>query len=136
MGDIQGGATDVWGEVAPNWPPLDPSLDNACRWWKQWHKTLFWHVLIWLFPTSALVGVTVVWSFGHNVCDQVRNQLGTPGGAKSFPRGAQIFWTMSNIFKLCPTHFSRWGENFLGGLRPPAPPWLRACLRLQPTTLA
>jgi len=28
---------------------------------------------------------------------------------------------MSNIFKLCPTHFSRGGEKILGGLRPPAP---------------
>jgi len=37
---------------------------------------------------------------------QACNQLGTPGGAKSFPRGAQIFKTMSNSFKLCPTHFS------------------------------
>jgi len=33
-------------------------------------------------------------------CRQARNQLGTPGGAKSFLRGAQIF-------KLCPTHLSR-----------------------------
>jgi len=23
---------------------------------------------------------------------------------------------MSNIFKLCPTHFSRWENNILGGL--------------------
>jgi len=36
-----------------------------------------------------------------------RNQLGTPGGAKSFLRGAQNFQTMSNSFKLCPTQFSR-----------------------------
>jgi len=38
---------------------------------------------------------------------QARNQLGTPGGAKSFLRGAYIFWTMAYVFKLCPTHFSR-----------------------------
>jgi len=38
---------------------------------------------------------------------QACNQLGTSGGAKSFPRRAQIFWTMSNIVKLCATHFSR-----------------------------
>jgi len=50
---------------------------------------------------------------------QARNQLGTPGGAKSFPRGANIFWTMSNIFKLCPTDFSRGGEYFLRGASPP-----------------
>ena len=59
---------------------------------------------------------------------QARNQLGTPGGAESFPRGSQIFWTMSNIFKLCRTHFSRGGEQisrvFFLPLRPP---WLRAC---------
>jgi len=30
-----------------------------------------------------------------------------------------MFWTTSNIFKLCPTHFSRAGENFLGGAKPP-----------------
>jgi len=53
---------------------------------------------------------------------QARNQLGTPGGATSFPRGAQIFWTMANILKLCPTRFSRGGEKFCrGGLAPSAP---------------
>ena len=46
---------------------------------------------------------------------QVRNQLRTPGGAKSFLRGAQIFWTVSNSFKLCPTNFSREGEYFSRG---------------------
>ena len=51
-----------------------------------------------------------------------RNQLATPGGAKSFPRGAQMFWTMSSNFKL-PTHFSRGGEKFSRGASPrlPAP---------------
>jgi len=29
---------------------------------------------------------------------QARNQLGTPGGAKSFHRGTQIFKTMSSTF--------------------------------------
>jgi len=53
---------------------------------------------------------------------QARNQLGTPGRAKSFLRGAQIFWTMSNSFKRFPTHFSRGGEKKFY-LRPP---WLRA----------
>jgi len=38
---------------------------------------------------------------------QARNQLGTPGGAKSFLRGAHIFCTMSDIFKLYPTHVNR-----------------------------
>ena len=50
---------------------------------------------------------------------QARSQLGTPGGAKSFLRGAQIFWTMSNSFKLYPTHFSGGAKNFLGGDSPP-----------------
>jgi len=50
---------------------------------------------------------------------QARNQLGTPGGAKSFLRGAQIFLTMSNSFKLCPTHLSREGEKFSRGVSPP-----------------
>ena len=51
---------------------------------------------------------------------QARNQLGTLRGAKSFLRGAQIFWTMSNSFKIYPTNFSRGGAKiFLGGLRPP-----------------
>jgi len=39
---------------------------------------------------------------------QARNQLGAPGGAKSFPRGAQIF-------ELYPTHFSRKGKKFSRG---------------------
>ena len=51
--------------------------------------------------------------------DQACNQLGPPGGAKSFPRGAQIFWAMSNILKLCLTHFSREAKIFLGGLHSP-----------------
>jgi len=36
---------------------------------------------------------------------QARNQLGTPGVAKSFLRRAQIFLTMSNSFQLCSAHF-------------------------------
>ena len=56
---------------------------------------------------------------------QTRNQFGAPGGAKSFPRRAQIFCTMPNTFKLCPTHFSRGAKMFLGGgLRPLRLPWL------------
>jgi len=47
---------------------------------------------------------------------QARNQLGTPGRANSFLRGAQTFWTMSNSFKQCPTHFSRRGEAPLRSL--------------------
>jgi len=48
---------------------------------------------------------------------QARNQLGIPGGAKSFLRGAQIFLTLPNSFKLCPTHFP--GGEFCRGASPP-----------------
>jgi len=50
---------------------------------------------------------------------QVRNQLGTPGVATSFLRGAQIFKTVSNSFQLCSTHFFTGAKNFVGGLLPP-----------------
>ena len=61
---------------------------------------------------------------------QARNQLGTPGGAESFPRGSQIFWTMSNIFKLCRTHFSRGGEQISRVFFSPcAPPGYGPALR-------
>jgi len=56
-------------------------------------------------------------------CKQARNRLGTPGGAKSFLRGAQTFKAMSNSFKVCPTHFLQ-GERKIvyGELPPPALP--------------
>jgi len=53
---------------------------------------------------------------------QARNQLGKPGGAKSFPKRAQIFWTMSNIFEFVQNIFPGEAENFLGDFAP----WLRA----------
>jgi len=59
--------------------------------------------------------------------NQARNQLGTPGVAKSFLRRAQIFQTMSNSFQLCQTDFSRWGEKVCR-CGPPSP-WLRACVQ-------
>jgi len=60
---------------------------------------------------------------------QARDPLGSLGGAKTFLRGAHIFWT-----SLCPiisNHvqyiFPGGGEKFSrGGFAPPAPPWLRA----------
>jgi len=59
-------------------------------------------------------------SIGFN---QAGNQVGTPGGAKCFLKGAQIFQTMSNAFKLYVQHiFPGEGENFLGVLSSPAPP--------------
>jgi len=67
------------------------------------------------FKTSSLTFAS------RKLGTQARNQLGTPRGAKSFLRGAQIFYTMSNIF------FQGEAKNFLGGLCPPASPWLRAC---------
>jgi len=63
---------------------------------------------------------------------QARNQLGTPGGAKSFPRGAQIFLNMLNSFTLCPTHFSR-VENFSRGDSPPLVTVLTSACTIQET---
>ena len=60
-------------------------------------------------PKKATESQTVAIKHTHI---QMRNQLGTPGGAKSFLRVAQIFWTMSNIFERCPTHIPRDGEKF------------------------
>jgi len=54
---------------------------------------------------------------------QVRNQLGSPGGAQSFLRRVQIFWTTSDNFNRCPIHFSRGDETFSRrGYGPPALP--------------
>jgi len=57
---------------------------------------------------------------------QERNQLWTPGGAKSFLGGGHFFKIMSNSFKIRPTHFSCGDENFSrGGFIPPlgTDPW-------------
>jgi len=51
-----------------------------------------------------------------------RNQLGTSSGAKSFLRGAQIFQTMSNSFKTCPTHYCSGAKKILGGASRSLPP--------------
>ena len=65
--------------------------------------------------------------FRKHVYTRPVTSLGHQEGRKSFLRGAQIFWTMSNNFKRCPTHFSRGGRKFLsGGLAPLNPPWLCA----------
>jgi len=37
--------------------------------------------------------------------------------------GQRVFWEGPKFFKLCPRHFSRWGEKFLGEASPP-------CLRV------
>ena len=50
---------------------------------------------------------------------QARKQLGTPGVAKSFLRGPQIFQTVSTGFQLCPTDFSMGGKKVCrGGFAP------------------
>jgi len=48
----------------------------------------------------------------HNAMVRSRHvtNLGDQDEEKSFPRGTQIFLTMSNSFKLCPTQFSRGGD--------------------------
>jgi len=60
------------------------------------------------------------WVSADAACAQIRNQLGTPGAATSFLRGAQIF-------KLCPIvsnyalHIFPWGaKNFPGVPLPPS----------------
>jgi len=57
---------------------------------------------------------------GHH--HQARNQLGTPAAAKSFLRGARIFWTMSNSFQRYAQHiFPGEANNFARGASlPPA----------------
>jgi len=52
----------------------------------------------------------------HTCFCQARNQLGKPRRTKCFLGGAKNFWTMSNSFKFCPTHFSRKGEKSPRGL--------------------
>ena len=72
-------------------------------------------------PQCYFVLWTIIAKYWGN--KQALNQLGTPGGARSFQIGSQIFWTTANSFKRCPTHFSRGAKNFLEGasspLRPP-----------------
>ena len=58
--------------------------------------------------------------------NQARNQLGTPGGAKSCLRGVQNILAMSNSFKRCPTRFSSGSEKCCSGGFPLRPAWLRA----------
>jgi len=53
------------------------------------------------------------WSF--LLQSQARNQLGTPEGEKSFLKESQIF-------KLCPIHFSKGAKKFYGAFDPLLPP--------------
>jgi len=88
------------------------------------------------FESKALTYYSWCWGlwggfWKWNTYTQARNQFATPGGAKSFLRRAQIFWTMSNSFKLYPAHFSRRDEKFSKeGFAPLHPHWLRACLHI------
>jgi len=85
---------------------------------KKWHWMLKCWDLVVVCPPCQTFWLRT-WLHGMTAQDyetidcstQARNHLWTPGGAKSFPRGAQIFWTMSKIFKLRPTHFCR-GQEF------------------------
>ena len=71
---------------------------------------------LWILKWTTLLGLFSKISFTPA---QARNELETPGMAKSFLRGAQVFVTMSSSFQLCPTDFSRGDENFAGGAKPP-----------------
>jgi len=61
---------------------------------------------------------TLMWLISSSYITRPTTSLGHQQGRRVF-RGAQIFWTMSNIFKLCPTHFSRRGKKNSRGTRPP-----------------
>ena len=85
-------------------------------------KRLGWCIVI---CNSAFLTLYEDWHAECAACHtQARNQLGTPGVAKSFLRGAHIFQTMSNSFQLCPTDFSRGGKKFCrrGFATPATPP--------------
>jgi len=64
---------------------------------------------------------------------QARNQLGSPGMAKSILRRAQSFsnYCISNSFQLCPTAFSTGGEKVCRGVFvPPCDPVVTSLARL------
>jgi len=63
------------------------------------------------------------WTRGRSGQSRPITRLGYQVGQGVLLRGPQFFKTISNIFKLCPTHFPRGPKIFLGGLRPS---WLRA----------
>jgi len=90
-------------------------------------SSVYWAAICFYFINQPCA-LYIAFDKCFNNCDvvvetQARNQLMTPGGAKSFLKGAQIFLTVSNSFRLCPTLFSRGGEKFSRGdsrpLRPP-----------------
>jgi len=101
-------------------------------------RSLHKRSLIKLF-TQGKLSTPVIFSlrhFGHlfhrikthrnSIHQQARNQLVTPRGEEFSERG-QIFHTMSNRFELCPKHFSREVNTFIGGASSTCHPWLRTC---------
>jgi len=79
------------------------------------------------FRAATTTGIDVARGAKGAMAYQARNQLWTPGVAKNILKGAQVFSTTSNSFKLCPTRFSRGEEKFCRGAKPHAPLWLRTC---------
>ena len=53
---------------------------------------------------------------------QAHDQLGSPGGANSFPRGAQIFGLYFLFLNFVQHIFPGGGQEFSRGLRPPCSP--------------
>ena len=75
------------------------SRDGQQQWRQSRRHRVFWGLSPWnKAPRSPKLKHEALYFSWR----QARNQLGTAGGAKSFLRGAQIFWTISNSFKLSP----------------------------------
>jgi len=106
------GGTTVWS-VLPRFracPRSSGAITFAKRTCTQWWDSIG--------STEPVLGISLIPRTGccHDLpLEQARNQLWVPRGAKSFLRGAHIFCTVSNSFKLCPTHFSRGEEKFYRG---------------------
>jgi len=114
---------------------------SSCELYHIWHQkqTMPWvlHVLLSNLQNTVWVKARLIVSKNHinflKACQmetftQARSQLGSPGGAKSFLRWAQMFWTMSNSFKPCPTDLSMGAKKFLGGFASLGPPCFRCLL--------
>jgi len=106
----------------PSGDYLNHSLKNWRSLSKHWKMWLSWRYFSYTFCFAIWWGLQLPpnrFLVSPVRCKQARYQLETLGGAKSFLRGAQIFQTMSNGFKLRPTYFSRWGEKFCWWRRNP-----------------
>ena len=88
-------------------------------------KSFYWHLE--KSQSNSMTPTAMITISKYQRCAwQAGNELWTPGGAKSSLRGAQIFWTVSNHFKLV-QHIFPGGEKFSRGVSPPlCPPWLWA----------